>query len=463
MKRTSPPEVLVQIRRRPDLPLRAQLEAELRAAIRGGRLRSGAQLPSTRALAADLGLSRGRVVEAYEQLLAEGYLTAQHGSGTRVATRAAAVASEPSAAVERRAPPRRYDFRPGVPDASMFPRRAWLTCLRRVLTSAASGALGYPDPRGVEEVRTALATYLNRARGAAAQADRVVMCAGFTQGLRLVSRVLQRRGATSIAIEDPCHAPHRAAILSTGLQVIPIPVDQGGLRVDQLRSTDAGAVLVTPAHQFPTGAVLAPERRAAVLDWARSRGAFVIEDDYDAEYRYDRDPVGALQGLAPDRVAYAGSVSKTLAPALRIGWLVLPAALTADVARLKFEEDLGSPALDQLAYADFLDRGELDRHLRRTRLHYRRRRHVLIAALRRHIPALRIRGVAAGLHLMVELDPKADEKAIVAAAAKLSVRVYGVRVHRAHSPGPPALLLGYGNLRDAAITEGVKRLALVLA
>ena len=455
--------MLVQIQRRPDLPLRAQLEGELRAAIRGGRLQPGAQLPSTRALAADLGLSRGRVVEAYEQLLAEGYLTAHHGSGTRVAPRASEIASTASETVDRRVPQMRYDFRPGVPDASMFPRRAWLTSLRRVLTPASSGALGYPHPRGVEEVRTALATYLNRARGAAAHADRVVMCAGFTQGLRLVARVLQRRGVTSIAIEDPCHAPHRAAILSTGLKVIPIAVDQGGMRVERLRSTDAGAVLVTPAHQFPTGAVLGPERRAALLDWAaRSRG-FVIEDDYDAEYRYDRDPVGALQGLAPDRVAYAGSVSKTLAPALRIGWLVLPTELTAEVARLKFEEDLGSPALDQLAYADFLYRGELDRHLRRTRLHYRRRRDVLIASLRRHLPALRIQGVAAGLHLMVELDPNADEKAVIAAAAKLSVRVYGVRVHRAHSPGPPALLLGYGDLSEAAIAEGVKRLAVVLA
>ena len=227
--------------------------------------------------------------------------------------------------------------------------------------------------------------------------------------------------------------------------------------------TDAGAVLVTPAHQFPTGAVLAPERRAAILEWAIRSRAFVIEDDYDAEYRYDREPVGALQGLAPDRVAYAGSVSKTLAPALRVGWLVLPAELSADVARLKFEEDLGSPALDQLAYAEFLNRGELDRHLRRTRLHYRRRRDLLIASLRRRLPALQIHGIAAGLHVMVELDPKADEDDVIAKAAKVSVGVYGVGVHRARRTGPPALLLGYGDVSDTAIIEGVKRLAFVLA
>jgi GntR family transcriptional regulator / MocR family aminotransferase len=463
MNRTTSPEVLVRIQRRRGVPLRAQLEGELRAAIRAGRLRPGAQLPSTRALAADLGLSRGRVVEAYEQLLAEGYVTARPGSGTRVAACESERAATLSVSVEPAPPTMRYDFRPGVPDASMFPRRAWLTSLRRVLTSASGAALGYPDPRGVEQVRAALAAYLNRARGTAARADRVVMCAGFTQGLRLMCRALQRRGVASMAIEDPCHAPHRAAILSTGLKVIPIPVDEGGLRVERLRSSDAGAVFVTPAHQFPTGAVLAPERRAAVLDWSTRTGALVIEDDYDAEYRYDREPVGAIQGLAPDRIAYAGSVSKTLAPALRVGWLVLPAELTAEVARLKYEEDLGSPALDQLAYADFLTRGELDRHLRRTRRHYRRRRDVLIASLHRHVPTLRIQGVAAGLHLMVELDPTANEKEVVAAAAKLSVRVYGVRAHRAHNPGPPALLLGYGNLSHAAIAEGVRRLAAVLA
>ena len=233
--------------------------------------------------------------------------------------------------------------------------------------------------------------------------------------------------------------------------------------MERLLTADAGAVLVTPAHQFPTGAVLAPERRAALLEWAARRRAVVIEDDYDAEYRYDRDPIGTLQGLAPERVAYAGSVSKTLAPALRLGWLVLPRELVADVAQLKRREDLGSPALDQLAYADFLDRGELDRHLRRTRLHYRRRRDVLIAALRRHAPGLRVHGVAAGLHLLVELHPEVDEQEVIEAAAKLSVGVYGLRPHRGRHRGPPALLLGYGSLSNAAITEGVRRLASVLA
>ena len=462
MKRTtSSPEILLRFERRPGTRLRVQFERELRDAIRLGRLSPGTSLPSTRALAADLGLSRGVVVEAYEQLLAEGYLTARRGSATRVAARDSQVA--PAVPVRPRAAPMRYDFRPGVPDTEMFPRRTWLMSLRRVLASAPASAFGYPDPRGVAPLRHALSAYLNRVRGTAARADRTVLCTGFAQGLRLVCHALQARGVSRLVVEDPSHADHRAAMQAMGLTVLPIPVDRGGLRVDRLRTVEAGAVFVTPAHQFPTGAVLAPERRAALLEWAATRQAVVIEDDYDAEYRYDREPIGALQGLAPDRVAYAGSVSKTLSPALRLGWLVLPPDLVDEVARHKRREDLGSPALDQLAFADFLERGQLDRHLRRTRLHYRRRRDILVAALRRHAPGVRVHGVAAGVHLLVELDPDADEQGVVAAAARRSVRVYGVRAHRARSPGPPALLLGYGNLSNTAIIEGVKRLASVVA
>lgn len=457
---TSRAEILLRVERTAGRPLRLQFERELRAAIRNGRLQPGTQLPSSRSLAADLGLSRGIVVEAYEQLLAEGYLTARRGSATRVASRQSNV--EPAEPIEPIALPHRYDFRPGVPDGEMFPRRTWLMSMRRVLTSTPSTAFGYPDPRGVTQLRQALSAYLNRVRGTVAHTGRVVLCTGFAQGLRLVSQALREREVTRVVIEDPSHALHRATMQALGLKLTPVPVDQGGLQVERLRTLDAGAVLVTPAHQYPTGAVLAPERRAALLDWAAARRALVIEDDYDAEYRYDREPIGALQGLAPDRVIYAGSVSKTLAPALRLGWLVLPGEFVTEIARLKRREDMGSPALDQLAYADFLERGEVDRHLRRTRLVYRRRRDVLVAALRKHAPGLQVHGIAAGLHLLVELDSRVDERKVIDAAAKLSVGVYAVRPHRAQHAGPPALLLGYGNLGDTAIVEGVKRLASVL-
>jgi GntR family transcriptional regulator/MocR family aminotransferase len=331
-----------------------------------------------------------------------------------------------------------------------------------VLTQASSTAFLYPDVRGVDAARIALAEYLNRARGTQAAAERMVMCTGFSQGFTLVCRALARRGARCVALEDPAHQEHRAVIQAEGLKAATIAVDEYGLIVDRLERSNAEAILVTPAHQFPTGSVMAPERRTALLGWARRRSALVIEDDYDAEFRYDREPIGALQGIAPDRVAYIGSASKILAPALRLGWMMLPASLSQEIARLKGMEDAGSPALEQLAFADFLERGELDRHLRRMRLHYRRRRDVLMMALRARLPQLRVSGIAAGLHVILELRPDADERAIVARAAEASVGVVSMASFRARSKGRPALLLAYGRIEGALIPEGVERLASVL-
>ena len=274
---TSRAEILLHIERHAGRPLRLQFERELRAAIRSGRLQPGIPLPSSRSLAADLGLSRGIVVEAYEQLLAEGYLTARRGSATRVAAHRSTV--EPAEPIEPIAPPHRYDFRPGVPDGEMFPRRAWLMSLRRVLTSAPGTIFGYPDPGGVTALRQSLSAYLNRVRGTVAHTSRVVLCTGFAQGLRLVSQALHERGVTHVVVEDPSYALHRATMQAVGLKLTSIPVDQGGLQVERLHSVHAGAVFVTPAHQYPTGAVLAPERRAALLDGAATRRALVIEDD----------------------------------------------------------------------------------------------------------------------------------------------------------------------------------------
>lgn len=461
------PELLIRIDRELDAPLRSQVEMELRRAIRAGRLPAGAELPSTRALATDLGLSRGIVVEAYEQLLAEGYLMARRGSATTVAAGHVSderVTADPVAnsITEPKAAVPRYDFRLGRPDTSTFPRRAWHKSLRKVLLTAPTDILGYPNPRGAVPLRAALSTYLNRVRGTSAHPDRMVMCNGFTQGFRLTCMVLKQRGARVVATEDPSHAEQREAIRAVGLKVVTVPVDEKGLVVERLERTEANAVLVTPAHQFPTGSVLAPERRAALLEWAARRQAFVIEDDYDAEFRYDREPIGSLQGVAPERVVYVGSASKTLAPALRLGWLVAPADFMDGLTRAKQMEDRGSPSVEQLAFADFLERGELDRHLRRMRLIYRQRRDRLTAALRTHLPKRRVFGIAAGLHLMVELPPGADEKAIAAAAEELSVAVEGIATYRVRTNAPPALILGYGGLRDSAIAEGIKRLASII-
>jgi GntR family transcriptional regulator/MocR family aminotransferase len=458
MRTTSDLELMVRLDRRGRGALRAQLEEQLREAVRSGRLAAGARLPSTRALARDLEVSRGVVVDAYTQLAAEGYLVARHGAPTRVSEAAARPTDSRRPLTEERPP--RFDFRPGGPDVSLFPRQSWAASLRRGLRDAPHARLDYGDPRGAPELRGALAAYLGRVRGVACDPGCVIVTSGMAQGMVLVGRTLLARGARRVGVEDPGSGPGRDQLSATGLEPRPIPVDGHGLRADPLAEADVDLVLVTPAHQFPTGVVLAPERRAALLDWA-GRGGLVMEDDYDAEYRYDRPPVGAVQGLAPERVVHAGSVSKTLAPALRLGWLVVPEPLVAELARAKAQDDLGTPVIEQLALADFLERGELDRHLRRTRSIYRRRRDALIASLARHVPSVRVSGIAAGLHLVAHLPTGVEEPSVVEGARARGVGLQGLGEHRL-LPGPPALLLGYGRIAEPAIEPGVRALAAAL-
>jgi GntR family transcriptional regulator / MocR family aminotransferase len=437
-------------------PRRTQLEEQLRDAIRTGRLAPGAALPSSRALARELGVSRGVVVDAYAQLGAEGYLVARQGAPTRVSGAPARSGSGPAAAAAERPP--RVDFRPGGPDVSLFPRAAWLASLRRALRDAPDTRFDYGDPRGAPELRTALARYLGRARGVACNPELIVVTSGMAQGVALMPGGRPVWGPRRIGVEDPTSAPGRDQLSANGLDVLPVPVDGDGLRVDVVERLAPDAVFTAPAHQFPLGVVLAPERRAALIDWAGRTGGLVIEDDYDAEYRYDRAPVGAVQGLAPELVAYAGSVSKSLAPGLRLGWMVAPERLVQGVVAAKATDDLGTPVVEQLALADFLERGELDRHLRRTRGVYRARRDALVAALARHLPDCRPAGVAAGLHLVVHLPPGADEPAVLERARESGVGLYGLSEHRIE-PGPPALLLGYGRIAEPAIDSGTAELA----
>ena len=293
-------ELLLTVQRGAGGTLRAQLERGLRAAIQSGRLAPGSPLPSTRVLASELGVSRGLVVNAYEQLFSEGYLDTRRGSGTSVIGRpTATVMTEPEPDAS---PPPRYDFRPGRPDPALFPRRAWLSALKHVIANATGEAFDYPDPRGAASARTALASYLTRSRATVARADRMILCTGFAQGMRLVCEAFKARGIRRIAVENPSHACECGDVRASGLELVPIPVDENGLRVERLAKLKVGAVLVTPAHQYPTGAILSPTRRSALLAWAEQVEAFVVEDDYDGEYRYDSEPIGALQGLAPERV-----------------------------------------------------------------------------------------------------------------------------------------------------------------
>jgi len=453
MKASSGIEMIVQLERGSGESLRAQLERQLRESVRAGALREGAALPSSRTLATELGIARGVVTEAYSQLTAEGYLVSSQGAPTRVAAGPAVTDGAPEPSDEPRPP--RYDFVPGQPDPALFPRTAWATAIREALRDAPDARFGYGHPWGAPELRRALSTYLGRVRGVVTPPEGVIVTAGVTQGLMIACRALVRRGVTRLAVEEPGSVFMRAPLASI-LELVPVPVDAKGLDVDALARSGAGAVLITPAHQYPTGVVLAPERRAALREW----GGWVLEDDYDAEFRYDRAPVGALQGLDAEHVIYLSSISKTLAPALRMGWLVPPPSLLDEMKEAKRAADRGSAMLEQLGLAVLLERGELDRHLRRSRLEYRRRRDALVAALERHIPSARPHGAAAGLHLLVEL-PGADEHALLAAAPGAGLGLEGLSEHTT-KPAPPAIILGYGSISEPAIDPGIRVLASLL-
>jgi GntR family transcriptional regulator / MocR family aminotransferase len=439
--------------------LAGQVAAELRTAIRSGRLAGGARLPASRDLARDLWMSRGVVVEAYEQLVAEGFLVSRQGSGTRVAdVRPAAPAGDATPAST--APPDlAYDLRVGTPDLSAFPRRAWLAAVRQVMKTAPHQALGYGDPGGVPELRAELAAYLRRVRAADADPEQLVLVGGVAQGLHLIIRTLARAGPIPLAVEDPHSVRTLALLEAAGAVRVPVPVDQEGIDVDALRRTAARAVMVTPAHQYPTGVVLSPRRRAELVAWAAEVDGLVLEDDYDAEFRYDRDPVGCLQALSPQRVVLLGSVSKSLAPGLRLGWLAAPPRLAEAVRVARATSDLGSPVIDQLALAQLIASGAYDRQLRLLRRRYRARRDAMTDALARWLPGAVVHGVSAGIQLYVELPPGHDEAAVVEAAAERGVAVEGVAPLRIAGGGPPALVLGFARLPEHRLAEAVRLLA----
>ncbi|MEV6850455.1 PLP-dependent aminotransferase family protein [Actinoplanes sp. NPDC051411] len=435
--------------------LRAGLTDALRDAVRSGRLTPGSRLPASRALAADLGVSRSTVTESYAELVAEGWLTARQGSGTRVARRATAAVQPP-----RRPTPRPAEaLMPGASDFASFPRAPWLAAARRALDSAPHGAFGYGDPLGRPELRTALADYLSRVRGVSSDPGRIVICSGFHHGLSLIAHALKARGGRAVAVEAYGLDLYRALLADAGLEVPLIPVDEHGARVGELR--DVAAVLLTPAHQFPTGFALSAERRAAVLDWARTTGGLILEDDYDGEFRYDRKPVGALQGLDPDRVVYFGTASKSIAPALRVAWMVTPGPLLPDVAAAKGRVETVS-VLDQLTLAEFITSGAFDRHVRGRRQTYRRRREQLIAALGRAAPEVRVTGMAAGLQAVLELPPGTEEPALRAAARRgLKISSLAEFRHDAMSDRD-ALVVNFSAVSDSAWDGTLDALAEVL-
>ncbi|MGO4533707.1 MocR-like pyridoxine biosynthesis transcription factor PdxR [Leifsonia sp. 2MCAF36] len=457
----SSPDLLVHLDRDPGVPLRTQLQAQLRAAIQEGRLAAGERLPSSRDFARSLGVARGTVQDCYEQLGSEGYLVAQTGSATRVAK--VRVDNADDAAVQPGGPgaqpprPLIADFASGVPDLGSIPRDDWMWGLREATRTAPNAAFDYGDPRGEPALRAVIAGYCRRVRGMNARASQIVVCGGFAQGIALTFRALAERGHLSMAVEDPGSiGTITRAAEAVGASAVPVHVDDLGIDVEALDASGARVVVLTPAHQWPTGVVLAPDRRRQLLAWAERRNGVIVEDDYDAEFRYDREPVGSMQGLAPDRVVTLGTVSKSLAPALRLGWAVTPAWLADEVAAAKEAADRGAPTLDQLALARLIESGRYDRHLRRMRALYAARRDALASALRANAPRVRLTGLAAGFHAVAHLPPGASERWVVETGRERGVGLYGMSTYRSSkSPEPPRLVFGFGNTSVEAIHAGI--------
>ena len=440
-------------------PLRAQLERQLRAAIRGGRMRAGCKLPPSRLLAEALGVSRGVVVEAYSQLAAEGYLVARSGDGTRIAE---GLARRPP--VPNPVPPSarriRYDLRPGVPDLSLFPRREWQAAMSAAIRDLPDAALGYGPRGGLRELRLALSDYLGRVRAAVCDPEQVFIASGAANALIVLCDTLVGRGARRVAVEDPGTPAIYSAIERAGLEVVPVSVDEHGLDTARLESARADVVVLTAAHQYPTGAVLAADRRARVIEWAQKHGTLVVEYESDAEHRYDCQPIPSLQGAVPDRVVYIGTANTALAPAVQLAWLVVPEHLIGEIAA---EHDVAHAApsvLTQAAYARLLDRGTIDRHLRCARRRYQARRDAMVEALAHHMPQATVGGAALGLHLIAWLPDRANEAQITRHAADRGIALHTLHHHSVvTAPRPPALLLGYGLLAEPAIPRAVEQLA----
>jgi GntR family transcriptional regulator/MocR family aminotransferase len=447
------------LQRRPGETLRACLERTLREAIREGSLRAGVELPASRRLAEALGVSRGVTTDAYAELEAQGYL--------QVFPRRPPVVAEVPSTTPRQALPAvsneprvRFDMTPTTPDVTLFPRRQWSAALVAAIHEADPSALDYGSPQGSLALRQRLADELGRTRGVICEPEQLIIVQGTAQGLDLALRGLRDTGATRMAVEDPSLDRQHKQIEAHGFGLVGQPVDRDGLIIDGL---NADAVIVSPAHQFPTGGVLSGARRRELLAWSRETGGLVIEDDYDAEFRYDREPVRALQGLHSDGVIYIGTTSKTLAPALRLAWLVAPEPLVERLAGVKLLLDDFSPTIAQLAFARLLERGHYQRHIRKTRAVYRARRDKLITSLAKHLPGLPVSGVAAGLSVTLNLPPQTDDRAIERAALAAGIRLEALSRYAIRDLGNRGLVIGYGRMHESAIPRAIPELGRVLA
>jgi GntR family transcriptional regulator/MocR family aminotransferase len=483
-----------------DGQLYRQVYESLRESILAGRLKPGARLPSTRSLAREIGLSRNTVMLAYDQLMAEGYLTGQIGSGTYVAAQlpdemlCAHRPTQNSSQQKKRATARlsafgerlakdlsiyssvniarqhaiRWDFRYGLPSVAEFPHEIWRRLLARRARAASLRTLNYGSAAGYQPLREALADYLRRHRAVACDAEQILIVNGSQQAIDLIARVLLDPG-DRVIIEEPHYQGARKILQAIGARLIAVDVDNEGLITSHLPT--ARFAYITPSHQFPTGAVMSLTRRLALLAWAENADAYLVEDDYDSEYRYDGRPIEAVQGLdRAERVIYVGTFSKVLFPSLRVGYLVLPKSLIEIFTAAKWLSDRHTATLEQEVLADFIREGHFERHLRRSRARNAARRNALLAALTEHLgDSVEISGANAGIHLLIWLkgvtgahNIQKATSALIERAEQAGIGIYSIAPYYLNPPNRVGLIIGYAALTEREIRAGIKRLAALL-
>jgi GntR family transcriptional regulator/MocR family aminotransferase len=461
------PEILLHIDRAHPETLAAQVRAGLRDAIRLGRLPAGTRLPASRVLADDLGVSRGVVVDAYAQLAAEGFLVTRPGSGTLVSDAAGLTPAHSSWWHRRGQQHQRLwqpeiDLRPAGPDPALFPRSQAARTMTEVFRRLPAAEFSYTGPWGVAALRRQLESHLGRLRAAMAPADGIVVVTGRTQALTVIARTLAAAGYDQVAVEDPGDPRHRHLLQAHGLKPVPVPVDDQGLDVSVLAASGCRAVLASPGCQFPTGAVMSAARRARMLEWAVASRALIIEDDLHADFHFERPALACLQGMRPEQVILIGSVSMTLAPAMRLGWIVPPPQLLRAIAETKRDDDFGTPVMEQHALASWLESGQYDRHVRHARRSYAMRRAALSRQLGQRFPGWPQHGTPAGLEILLELPGSLSDGHVAAHARQQGLGVTPLTPMRVRAAGPPGLVLSYARLAPRRCADVVGRLELAV-
>ncbi|WP_256759394.1 PLP-dependent aminotransferase family protein [Cohnella sp. WQ 127256] len=451
-------------------PLFRQIYTGFRTKILQGEMRGGEPLPSTRELASNLQVSRNVVVEAYEQLLAEGYIEGRHGSGTYVAEGTYLDSHDymplPSLDLSQQSAINEIEdlinFRHGIPALDFFPRQLWGRLAKNLCIDAPNEAFGYGKPEGSFELRRVLARYLHRTRGVICEPDQLIITTGATQAFSLISKLLlSDEDGSKVIIEDPITHELHQIFSQPGSTLHPVPVDWNGM-MTHLLPTDIkpNFIYVTPSHQFPLGGVLPIQRRVQLIQYAATTGSYIVEDDYDSEFRYESAPISSLQGLDPDHVIYIGTFSKILSPALRMGYIILPRSLVQVARSLKWLTDLHTPSLEQLTLASFIEEGHLDRHVSKMKKLYRKRRDFLMRLLTQTFADnVTIHGYSTGLHLIAEFSNVTFTPALLEHFEQYGVRVYPVSIHAIYKDNHHnRVILGYGNLSEEKLAEGIRRL-----